>query len=81
MSRRSDGRTKRRPVRAILGGIFFGLGLALLLVNFKVIAFGTLAPFVAFGIGVVVGVVIAFFAPPRPRLKHPGPAPNSTVSS
>jgi hypothetical protein len=77
MSRRSDGRTKRRPVRAILGGIFLGLGLALLLVNFKVIAFGTLAPVVVCGIGVVVGVAIAFFAPPRPRLAHRGPPPNS----
>jgi len=77
MSSKSDGRTKRRPVRAIVGGIFFGLGLALLLVNFKVIAFGTLAPFVVFGIGVVVGIVIAFFAPPRPRLTHQGPAPAS----
>ena len=78
MSRETAGRTKRRPVRAILGGVFFGLGLALLLVDFKVIAFGTLAPYVVFGIGVVVGIAIAFFAPPRPRLRHRGPAPSSS---
>lgn len=67
-----SGKTKRRPVRAIVGGIFFGLGLALLLINFKVIALGTMAPWFVFGIGVVIGVVIAFFAPPRPRFSHRG---------
>ncbi len=63
-----SGNVKRRPVRAILGGVFLGLGVALLLVNFKVIALGTNAPYIVFVVGVIVGVAIAFFAPPRPRL-------------
>jgi len=68
---------KRHPVRAIFGGILFGLGLALLLINFKVIALGTNAPYVVFVIGVVVGVVIGFFAPPRPSRSHRGVAADS----
>jgi hypothetical protein len=59
---------KRHPIRAIFGGAFFGLGLTLLLVNFKVVALGTNAPFVVFAIGLVVGAGAALFAPPRPRL-------------
>jgi hypothetical protein len=65
-----SGNVKRRPIRAILGGVFLGLGAALLLVNFKVIALGTNAPYLVFAVGVVVGAAIGFFAPPRPRLLH-----------
>jgi len=67
-----SGNVKRRPVRAILGGIFLGLGVTLLLINFKVIALGTNAPYIVFGVGVIAGVAIAFFAPPRPRLLRGG---------
>lgn len=72
-----SGTTKRHPVRAIFGGILFGLGLALLLINFKVIALGTNAPYVVFVIGVVIGVVIGFFARPRPSRSHREVAPGS----
>jgi uncharacterized membrane protein SpoIIM required for sporulation len=61
---------KRHPFRAIFGGIFFGFGLALLLINFKVIALGTTTPYIVFLIGVILGVMIAFFAPPRPKGSH-----------
>ena len=60
----------RRPVRAVFGGVFLGLGVALLLINFKVIALGTNAPYVVLVIGVVVGVVIGFLVPPRPPLRR-----------
>jgi uncharacterized membrane protein YedE/YeeE len=63
---------KRHPVKAIVGGLLFGLGLALLLINFKVIALGTTVPYVVFVIGVIIGVVVGFFAPPRPKLSHRG---------
>lgn len=70
MSRNTDERPARRPVRAIVGGICFGLGLALLLVNFKVVALGTLAPYLVFAVGVAIGVVVAFVVPPRRPFTH-----------
>lgn len=56
-------------MRAILGGLLFGIGLAIWLVSFKVIALGTNMVFVAVGVGIVIGVLIAFVAPPRRRLR------------
>ncbi len=49
-----------------------GIGLALALIGFAVIAAGTLTPYVVAACGVVVGVLWGFFAPAKgPK----GPAP------
>lgn len=62
----------RHPIRGGLWGLMMGIGLALALIGFAVIAAGTLTPYVVTLGGVVVGVLWGFFAP----AKSPnGPAP------
>jgi hypothetical protein len=58
-------RVVRRPVRGALAGLLFGIGLAVLLVSFSVIALGTLAPVVVIGIGGLLGLVLALAVPAR----------------
>lgn len=55
------------PLRGFFGGLFLGLGIALLLVLYGKIAFGTLTPYVIILAGVVLGVVWAYIAPVRGR--------------
>lgn len=58
---------KRHPIRGFFGGLFLGLGVALLLVVTSQIALGTLTPLVIVVAGVVAGVLWAMFGPARPR--------------
>ena len=60
--------TKRHLVRAVVGGLLTGLGLALLLVVYKVVAFGTMAPFVVVAVCLVLRVALAFVLG---RVHHP----------
>jgi hypothetical protein len=57
---------RRRPVVMAIGGLFGGLGVAFLLIHFAKIAMGTSAPLVVVGIGIAVGVALAYTLPPRP---------------
>jgi hypothetical protein len=71
----SAGR-KRHPFRGFFGGLFVGLGVALLLFLYGKIAFGTLTPYFIILGGVVLGVVWAFVAPARHRgAAAPAPPP------
>lgn len=60
-----DGDIQRHPIRGALWGIPMGIGISLFLVGQKAISLGTWAPFLAFLLGPVIGVVWAMFAPPK----------------
>lgn len=49
------------PIRGLFGGLFLGIGVALLLVVFAVIALGTLTPYIIIVVGVVLGIVAGMF--------------------
>ena len=70
---------KRHPIIGFFGGLFLGLGVALLLVLYGKIAFGTLTPYVIILAGMVLGVVWAFVAPARGRARGAGVAPPPPV--
>ena len=56
---------KKRPVRGGVWGLFLGLGLALLLIAYNVIALGTLTPYVVLVLGIVVGVLWGVYGPAK----------------
>jgi hypothetical protein len=60
---------KRHPVRGFFAGLCIGLGVAVLLFTYGVIALGTNAPFVVILVFTVLGVVWAYVAPPRRPLR------------
>ena len=49
------------PVRGFFGGLFLGLGVALLLIVFAVIALGTLTPYIIIVIGALIGLLLGMF--------------------
>ena len=61
------------PIRGAIYGLFFGLGLALLLMVFKVLALSVLLIIVLGVVFLVLGGVWGRFAPPR-ATKDPPPA-------
>lgn len=66
---------ERKPIAGALSGFALGLGLALLLVGRKVIAFGTL-PVVVLPIAfLVLGIAWGLFGPPK-RAKQVSAAPS-----
>jgi hypothetical protein len=56
---------KRRPIRGFVWGLIAGLGLALILINFAVIALGTMAPWAVTLAVAVLGVLWGLFGPAR----------------
>ena len=50
-----------RPVRGFFAGLMLGLGVAILLIVFAVIALGTLTPYIIIVAGVVLGVLLGVF--------------------
>ena len=54
------------PIRGLFGGLFLGIGVAMLLVVFAVIALGTLTPYIIIVIGVVIGLLIGSFVDRAP---------------
>jgi hypothetical protein len=59
------GQPNRHPVRGAFAGLLLGLGIAVLLVTYAKIAFGTLAVPLVILIGLVVGLLVGLFAPSR----------------
>lgn len=55
---------KRHPIRGVLWGLLFGLGIAMVLIDRAVIAFGTLPPILIVLLFGVLGGVFGAFAPP-----------------
>jgi hypothetical protein len=68
---------KRHPIRGFFGGLFVGVGIALLLVLYGKIAFGTLTPYLIILAGVALGAVWAFVAPVRRRRDDDADLPES----
>jgi hypothetical protein len=67
---------KRHPIRGFFWGLLAGIGVALILVNFAVIALGTLAPPAVALAGAVLGIAWGLFAPAkggRPAAEPPMP--------
>lgn len=58
---------KIHPVRGVLAGLLFGLGVAMVLVSTSVIVFGTNTPLIVVGAGAVLGGLWGGFAPARSR--------------
>jgi hypothetical protein len=55
-----------RPIRGLLAGLSLGIGVALLLIVFAVIALGTLTPYIIVIVGVIVGLLLGMFADQMP---------------
>jgi hypothetical protein len=66
-----EGR-KMHPVRGVIGGILFGLGLAMVLVSLGVIAFGTTALWIVMVLGFAAVVAWSTVGPVRGS-GEPGP--------
>lgn len=56
---------KRHPVRGAIWGLFFGLGLSLILIDRAVIAFGTPKVYIVIALGVPLGALWGSFAPAK----------------
>lgn len=69
----TDTKLKRHPVRGFLYGIFFGLGLALVVIGQSWAALGTWPPFIVLIVGIIVGTLWATFGPAKAP-KGPPPA-------
>ena len=50
-----------RPIRGLLAGLSLGIGVALLLIVFAVIALGTLTPYIIIVVGVVIGLLLGMY--------------------
>jgi hypothetical protein len=73
--------TKRHPIRGLLYGIVFGLGLALIAIGQKWAALGTWPPFLLLLVGIVVGTLWSTLGPAKsPKGTAPeGTAPEDTA--
>ena len=74
-------RKHRHPIRGIFGGLLLGLGLTLATVVYSINAAGPMTPWIAFVIGLVVGIALIFVPSvrkgrtKRPTYAAPGPPP------
>jgi hypothetical protein len=78
MSPMPEATVKRHPIRGFLWGLIAGLGLAFILINFAVIALGTLTPWaITLGVG-LLGLLWGLFGPARSIGIAPVTPPPST---
>jgi hypothetical protein len=79
---------KRHPIRGFFWGLLAGVGVAFILINFAVIALGTLTPWVVALVVAVLGVIWGLVGParsigiapvaPAPAMpSSPGPPPDA----
>lgn len=64
---------RKHPFRGFFGGLLFGLGLALLLLSYAVVPFGSATPWIVIGAFAVLGLLWGLFGPRRRRLALPPP--------
>lgn len=74
MTTQTEPKLKRHPIRGALWGLMMGLGVALILINFAVIALGTWMPWIVVGVFIVLGVLWGLFAPAKKPKAEPAPA-------
>ena len=70
----------RHPIRGLLWGLVFGIGLASLLVLSTIIVFARLPVAITIAIGTLAGLLWSVIGPPR-TTKSPPPEPVTTTSS
>ena len=76
-----DTVTKRHPIRGFLYGVFFGLGLALIVVGQGMGALGTWPPLIVFVVGVFAATLWGIAGPVKAPKGHPlGAPPLSTLN-
>jgi hypothetical protein len=73
-------RKHRHPIRGIFGGLLLGLGLAVASVVYSINSAGPMTPWIAFIIGLVVGIALIFIPSIRKGRRSrpqfaPGPPP------
>lgn len=73
--------TKRHPIRGLLYGIVFGLGLLMLAVGQGWAALGTWPPFILFVAGLVIGTLWGMYAPAKAPKGDPPPEPVEVTTS
>lgn len=65
-------RKNRHPFRGIIGGVLLGLGLAIGTIVYAVNPLGAMTPWIAFILGLVIGILLVFVPSPRKgRTKPP----------
>jgi len=65
MTTETQPKVKRHPIRGALWGLLGGIGVALILINFAVIALGTMMPWIVIGVFIVLGILWGMFAPAK----------------
>ena len=77
--RSAQQEVRKHPIRGAIWGFFLGLGVAIYLVLFAVIAFGDWIPFgLCIAAGIALGIVWALFAPAK---QPKGAQPSSAVAA
>lgn len=74
-----EAKTKRRPIRGIIWGIIFGLGLALVAIGQSWAALGTWPPFLLALAGIVIGGVWSTFGPAKGAVAPVSPVTSSVL--
>ena len=67
---------KRHPIRGLIWGFVLGIGIAIYLVIFSVIAFGTLTPYLVILLTTIAGGAWGWFAPPKKPKGDKGDGPD-----
>jgi hypothetical protein len=75
-----DTVTKRHPIRGFLYGIFFGLGLVLIVVGQGIAALGTWPPVIVFVVGLIAATLWSIYGPAKAP-KGPPPAGATVVDT
>ncbi len=68
-------RKKRHPIRGLISGLIFGLGLGLMAIVYNFYALGDFTPWILVIVGVVLGFALSFV--PRPWGRKPAPTSTS----
>lgn len=75
-----DTTTKRHPIRGFLYGIFFGLGLAMIVVGQGIAALGTWPPVIVFVVGLIAATLWSIYGPAKAP-KGPPPSGATVVDT
>lgn len=75
MTTQTEPSVKRHPIRGALWGLLMGIGIALILFNFSIIALGQIVPWlIVIGVFIVLGILWGMFAPAKKPKGEPSAA-------